>query len=66
MGVGMLTPQPRVISQTGRSRFGRRREMAGWHHRFSGHELGQTPGDSKGQGGLVYCSPWGLKEWDTT
>ena len=25
------------------------------------HELGQTLGDSEGQGGLVCCSPWGLK-----
>ena len=24
--------------------------MAGWHHRFSGHELGQTPGDGEEQG----------------
>ena len=27
--------------------------MVGWHHRFNGHELGQTPGDGDGQGGLV-------------
>ena len=26
----------------------------------------QTPGDSEGQGGLACCSPWGLKESDTT
>ena len=32
-------------------------EMVGWHHRFNGHELGQTPGNSEGQGGLVCCSP---------
>ena len=25
-------------------------EMVGLHHRFSEHELGQTPGDSEGQG----------------
>ena len=36
-------------------------EMAGWHHQFSGHELGQTPGDGEGQGSLVCCSPWGHK-----
>ena len=41
-------------------------EMAGWLHQCNGHELGQTWGDGKGQGGLVYCSPWGLKESDTT
>ena len=27
-------------------------EVAGWHHWCSGHELGQTLGDSKGRGGL--------------
>ena len=36
----------------------------GWHYRFSGHELGQTPVDREGQGGLV-C-PWGGRESDTT
>ena len=25
-------------------------EMAGWHHRCNGHELGQTLGDGEGQG----------------
>ena len=29
-------------------------------------ELGQTPGDGEGQGGLVCCSPWGRKELNTT
>ena len=36
------------------------------NHRFNGHELGQTPGDGKGQGSLACCSPWGRKELDTT
>ena len=40
--------------------------MAGWHHRSSGHELGQTSGDDEGQGSLACCSPWGRKELDTT
>ena len=40
--------------------------MAGWHHRCNGHELGQTPGNGEGQGGLVCYSPWGRKELDTT
>ena len=30
------------------------------------HELGKTPGDCEGQGGLACCSSWGLKELDTT
>ena len=38
--------------------------MVGWHHRLSGHEFGQTPGDSEGQGSLACCSPWGLKDLD--
>ena len=41
-------------------------EMVGWHCRLNGHELEQTPGDSKGQGSLVCCSPWSHKESDTT
>ena len=40
--------------------------MAEWHHRCNGHELGQTLGDGKGQGGLAYCSLWGCKELVTT
>ena len=30
------------------------------------HELGQTLGDSKGQGGLTCCCPQDLKELDMT
>ena len=41
-------------------------EMVGWYHRLNGHEFEQTPGDSEGQGGLGYCSPWGCKESDMT
>ena len=26
---------------------------------MDGHELGQTPGDGEGPGGLACCSPWG-------
>ena len=40
--------------------------MVGWHHRLSGHEFEQTPGDSEGQGSLACCSPWGHKESHTT
>ena len=41
-------------------------EMVGWHHWLNGHEFEQVPGDGKGQGGLMCCSPWGHKEWDMT
>ena len=36
-------------------------DMVGWHHQFTGHEFGQTLGDSEGQGSLVCCSPWGCR-----
>ena len=39
--------------------------MVEWHHRLSGHEFEQTPGDSEGQRNLVCCSLWGHKELDT-
>ena len=41
-------------------------EMAGWNHQLNEHEFEQTPGDSKGRGSLVCCSPWGRKESDMT
>ena len=39
-------------------------EMVGWQHWLNGHEFGQTPGDSEGQGSLVCCSPQCHKELD--
>ena len=39
-------------------------EMVGWHHRLDGHEFEQALGVGDGQGSLVCCSPWGLKEWE--
>ena len=33
-------------------------EMIRQHQRLNGHEFGQTPGDSEGQGSLTCCSPW--------
>ena len=41
-------------------------EMVGWGHRLNGHKFEQTPGDSERQGSLMCCSPWSLKESDTT
>ena len=43
-------------------------EMAGWHHRLSGHGFEWTPEVGDGQGGLACCSPWGrsrtwLSDW---
>ena len=39
--------------------------MVGWHHKLSGHESEQAPGDSEGRGSLVCCSACGHKELDT-
>ena len=36
--------------------------MVGWHHQLNRQEFEQTLGDSEGQGSLVCCSLWGLKE----
>ena len=41
-------------------------DMFGWDYQFNGCELGQTLGDSEGQGGLACCYSWGRKESDTT
>ena len=41
-------------------------EMVEWHHRLDGHEFEQAPGDGGGQGSLMCCSPWGLKQLDMT
>ena len=41
-------------------------EMVGWHHWLNGHEFKWTLRVGDGQGGLVYCCPWGHKESDTT
>ena len=41
-------------------------EMVGRHHWPNGHESEHTPGNSKGQGSLAYCSSWDHKELDTT
>ena len=41
-------------------------EMVGWHHQFYGHEFEQASGVGDGWGSLACCSPWGLRESDTT
>ena len=41
-------------------------EMAGWLNLPDGHESEQVPGVGDGQGSLACCSPWDLKESDTT
>ena len=41
-------------------------ELVEWPYRLSGHECGQTLGDSEGQGSLVCCSPWCAKQSERT
>ena len=41
-------------------------EMVGWHHQLDRTWVWVNSGFGDGQGGLVCCSPWGLKELDTT
>ena len=41
-------------------------EMVRQHYQFKGREFEQTVGDSEGQESVVYCSPLGHKESDTT
>ena len=41
-------------------------KMAGWHHQLDGQKFGWILGVGDGQVSLVYCSPWGHKESDTT
>ena len=40
--------------------------MVGWHHRLDGYEFEQASGVGDGHRSLVYLSPWGHKESDTT
>ena len=41
-------------------------EMVRWHDQLNGHEFEHTSGVGDGQGSLACCSPWDLKESDTT
>ena len=41
-------------------------KMDGCNHLLSGHEFEQALRDTEGQGSLVCCSPWDLKEMDMT
>ena len=40
--------------------------MVGWHRQFNGYELGKLQEMVREQEGLVYHSPWGHNELDTT
>ena len=40
--------------------------MVGLHHQLTGHEFEQALGAGDEEGSLVWCSPWGHKELNTT
>ena len=50
----------------GKRRRGWQDEMVGWPHWLNEQESEQALGVSDGQGSLVCCGPWGLKELDMT
>ena len=41
-------------------------EMAGWHYWLNRHAFERALGVGDGQKNLMWCSPWGCKESDTT
>ena len=41
-------------------------EMVRQHHRLNRLEFEQALGVGDGQGGMVFCGPWGCEESDTT
>ena len=41
-------------------------EKVGWCHLPDGHEFEYALEVGDGQGSLLYCSPWGHKELDTS
>ena len=52
--------------ESGRIRMNWLYEMVGWHDQLDGHEFEEALRLSNGQGSLACCSPWSLKELDTT
>ena len=57
----VITILPKI---EGRRRRGQQRIR--WHHRLNGHGFEWTLGVGDGQGDLVYCGSWAVKESDTT
>ena len=52
-------------TEGGRKR-GQQDELAGWHHRFNGHEFEQALGVGGRQESLACCRLWGCKELNMT
>ena len=62
----LIGKDPDVGKDWGQEKWVTEDEMVGWHHRLTGHQSEQTPGDSEGQGSLSSCSQWSHKEPDVT
>ena len=43
----------KIVGSCPQKKWATKDETVGWHHRVSGHEFEQTPGDSEGQGNLT-------------
>ena len=43
----------KIVGSCPQKKWATKDETVGWHHRVSGHEFEQTPGDSEGQGNLM-------------
>ena len=61
----LIGKDPDIVKNWGQEEKGATEdEMIGWHYWLNGHEFEQTPGDSEGQGSLVWCRPWDHKKLD--
>ena len=63
-GGGTPSKQKVEVGTTGRGVT--KNKMVGWHCQLNGHEFEQALAESKGQGSLACCSPWGHKDSDIT
>ena len=55
--IRLIGKDPDAARDWGQEEVATEDEMVGWHHRLRRREFEQTPGDSKGPGSLVCCSP---------
>ena len=66
---GLIGKDPDAGNDIGQEEKGARQQRMRWLDCITDsneHEFEQTLGDSKGQGSLVHCSPWGHKKLDMT
>ena len=62
----LVRKDPEPGEYWGQERWAAEGKILGWHHRLSGHEFEQAPGDSKGQRSTECGSPRGRRELDMT